>query len=261
MAVVFSFSWDPFDCHCRGAVLPSRTPRIHTFDVYNNALSEAQQAPCEPATIFRDLEIGPLDGETRKMLSNAETAFASLQHEAKLVLRDMLDRTVWSGEDYAGKKSLPFSRHDVETVRTYFVFLRFRNSRGYRDIVASLEAYYRSQPGEVVYAAFRPLVGQARLRHVLRGFIRFLTHSSEDAEDAEDRGAAAWRERDAHPAPAPFSIDAFYEVMETYCWSLCEAEVCIGVATEDQEFMLSDRCFGTLDEGFDEDPYVHGCSV
>lgn len=254
MDTVFSFHLDPFDCRCSGAVLPSRPPRVHAYDVYNNSLSETKHAPAQPTTIFHDLEIGPLDGETRKSLSNAESAFFSLQREVQLVLQDMLDRTVWSGEDYAGKKSLPFSRRDVETLRKYFVFLRFRNSRGYRDIVASLAACYQAQPGEVVYAAFRPLVGQARLRHVLRSFVRFLTHSSDDSDDTEDRVAVAWRDKETQSAPAPFSIDAFYEVMETYCWSLCEAEVCIGIATEDQEFILSDRCFGTLDEGFDEDP-------
>jgi hypothetical protein len=43
-------------------------------------------------------------------------------------------------------------------------------------------------------------------------------------------------------------------MMDLYCWRMCDAELCIRVATDDQEAILSDRCFGSLDEGFDEQP-------
>ncbi|KDR73031.1 hypothetical protein GALMADRAFT_73323 [Galerina marginata CBS 339.88] len=231
---------------CVGAILPSRPPRVHLYDVYENELTEIHYSRKDPISVFHELDIGYLQGETRRALSEAEAAFCKLESETQEVLNDLLDRTVWSGENYAGKKSLPFNRNSVEVLRKYFVFLRFRNSAGYRETVQSLEQSYQAQPKEgCVYSAYRPLVVQLRLRHILRGFIKFLNHSSADTVSA--------RTVPEFPATG-VSGDAFNDAMEKYCWRLCEAELCIGVATEDQEFMLSDRCFGTLDEGFNEDP-------
>ena len=206
-------------------------------------MSETYQAPKKSTSIFNDLDIGSLQAETRNVLADAESAFTRLECEAQIVLKDLLDRTVWSGENYTGKKSLPFARNDVETLRKYFVFLRFRNSAGYRATVQSLEESYQGEG--VIYSAYRPLIVQLRLRYILRGFIKFLNHSSADVDPE--------RRRQEPPTPG-VSVDAFHHAMDLYCWRLCAAELCIGVATEDQEFMLSENCFGTLDEGFDEDP-------
>jgi hypothetical protein len=209
-------------------------------------LNETYQAPKKSTSVFHDLDIGSLQAETRNVLADAESAFTRLECEAQMVLKGLLDRTVWSGENYAGKKSLPFARNDVETLRKYFVFLRFRNSAGYRATVQSLEESYQGHPSEgVIYSAYRPLIVQLRLRYILRGFIKFLNHSSADV-DPEKR-------RQEFPTPG-VSVDAVHDAMDLYCWRLCAAELCIGVATEDQEFILSENCFGTLDEGFDEDP-------
>ncbi|KAG1744958.1 kinase-like domain-containing protein [Suillus paluster] len=38
------------------------------------------------------------------------------------------------------------------------------------------------------------------------------------------------------------------------CWRFCDAEICIGLASEDQQFVLPDSCFATLDEEFAGDP-------
>ncbi|EDR11378.1 uncharacterized protein LACBIDRAFT_313428 [Laccaria bicolor S238N-H82] len=40
--------------------------------------------------------------------------------------------------------------------------------------------------------------------------------------------------------------------MDLYCWCLCKAEVCLGIACKDQEFILADCCFGSLDERIHE---------
>ncbi|KAH9475156.1 Putative serine/threonine-protein kinase/receptor R826 [Psilocybe cubensis] len=229
-----------------GSILPTRPPRVHVYDVYDNELTEIHQSPKKSTSVFHELNIGLLEAETRKALSEAEGAFAKLELETEVVLKDLLDRTVWSGGSCSTKRSLPFDRKSVEILRKYFVFLRFRNSAGYRDTALSLTNSYQADPEEgVVYSAYRPLIVQFRLRHILRGFIKFLNHTSADGPFTK------------HAPEFPtsgISVDAFQEAMDLYCWSLCEAELCIGLATEDQEFMLSDRCFGTLDEGFDEDP-------
>ncbi|KAF8814545.1 kinase-like protein [Phlegmacium glaucopus] len=230
-----------------GPILPSRPPRVHIYDVYDNELMEFHQPPKEPKPVFQDLNNGFLENETRRALKDAEDAFSLLELATRAALNDLLERTVWSEESYAGKKSLPYDRRTVETLRKYFVFLRFRNSEGYRQTVHSLEQSYQNQPQDgTLYPAFRPLIVQHRLRFILRTFVEFFQHMSSDGISAKP-----------HPeqtVPEAASVNSFKDLMDLYCWRMCDAELCIGVATDDQEFMLSDRCFGSLDEGFDEDP-------
>lgn len=220
---------------------------MHTYDVYDNELMEIHQPPKSFRPIFQDLDIGFLENETRRALEDAEDAFSLLETDTQTALQDVLYRTVWSEESYAGKKSLPYDRRTVETLRKYFVFLRFRNSEGYRQTVHSLEQSYQSQPQDgVIYPAFRPLIVQHRLRFILRRFVEFFQHMSSDGISAK-----------SHPeqsVPESALANSFQNMMDLYCWRMCDAELCIGVATDDQEFMLSDRCFGSLDEGFDEQP-------
>ncbi|KAF8896916.1 kinase-like domain-containing protein [Gymnopilus junonius] len=229
-----------------GAIFPSRPPRVHVYDVYDNELTEIYRPRKDTTSIFHDLDNGHLQPYTRQALAEAEKAFSKLECEAQTALKDLLDRTVWSGESYSNKKSLPLNRTSVEVLRKYFVFLRFRNSGGYRDTVQSLEQFNQTDPREgCIYPAYRHPVANIRLQYILKGFIKFLNHTSADSSSARTRPDLPTT--DMH-------LGAFHDAMEKYCWRLCEAELCIGIATEDQEFMLSDRCFGTLDEGFDEDP-------
>lgn len=230
-----------------GPVLPPRPPRVHIYDVYDNELMELHEPPKEPKSVFQNLRIGSLETETLRALQDAEDAFLLLESDVRAGLNDLLERTVWRDEGYSGKKSLPFDRRTVETLRKYFVFLRFRNSEGYRATVRSLEQSHQSQPQDGnLYPAFRPLIVQHRLRFVFRTVAAFLQHMSTDGTPSKPHTEQA--------VPEGALDDSFQDMMNLYCWRMCDAELCIGVATDDQEFMLSDRCFGSLDEGFDEDP-------
>ncbi|KAF8130770.1 hypothetical protein EV363DRAFT_1218906 [Boletus edulis] len=40
------------------------------------------------------------------------------------------------------------------------------------------------------------------------------------------------------------------------CWRFLEAEICFGVASEEQQFVLPDTCFASLDEDFGSDTWV-----
>ncbi|CAA7264551.1 unnamed protein product [Cyclocybe aegerita] len=227
-----------------GPTLPSRPPRVHLYDIYDNELTETHQVPKQATSIFQDLDIGLLEFRTRACLRDAEIAFTHLESEVQSVLTDLLNRTVWSGEDVATKRSLSFNRSDVETLRKYFVFLRFRNSAAYSKTVCSLVESSQETPGDFS-SAFQPLIVEFWIRYILGNIIEFLCHTSADGPLVKTRPEVP---------TLSISVSAFQDAMEVYCWRLCDAELCIGIATEDQEFMLSDRCFGTLDEGFDEDP-------
>ena len=224
---------------------------MHVYDVYDNDLTEFYQPPKETRSVFQDLKIGFLESKTLSAIQDTENAFSLLETDTQTAVNGLLERTVWSGESYTGKKSLPCDRRTVETLRKYFVFLRFRNSEGYRQTVRSLEASYQSQPQDGnIYPAFRPLIVQNRLRFILKTFVNFFQHMS-SGTSAKPNPAKPHPEQ---TVPEGTLVNAFGDMMNLYCWRMCDAELCIGVATEDQEFMLSDRCFGSLDEGFDEHP-------
>jgi hypothetical protein len=142
-----------------------------------------------------------------------------------------------------GRKSTPADRQAVENLRTFFVFLRFRNSTKYQEIVAALREPAHDPDDDALFSAYQPLFLQIRRRLILGGFLSFLQHRlGEVSGNSRSQGFHAVK------------LDPFQEAINQYCWRFCEAEVCIGIASEDQEFMLTDSCFGTLDEGFDEDP-------
>ncbi|KIJ91661.1 hypothetical protein K443DRAFT_14204 [Laccaria amethystina LaAM-08-1] len=200
-----------------GTGKPSNKQRVHTYDVYDNELNEAYEIPNSDRTIFQDFNSGSLDAKTEKIFQEAEQSFTKLESDAQSVVTDLLDRTVWSEENT--KRSIPFNRRDVETLRKYFVFLRFRNSVAYRQMVVTLEESSHEEPKDgQIFNAYRPVIVQLRKRYILRGFIDFLEQSWAD------------------------------EVIRSH------SDQRLPTGCEDQEFMLADCCFGSLDEGFDEDP-------
>jgi hypothetical protein len=240
-----NFLWK-FWISTRGSAAPARPPRVHVYDVYDNDLKELYEGLKGQPTIFRDLNFGLLDAESRYLLEEAEEAFSRLESQTELALNDILEYTVWSGRsDYAGSKSLPLSRISMETIRKYFIFLRFRNSSGYQKTVQSLEEAYQSQEDRSrVYHAFQHAIIQHRLRYILREFIRFFNYRS-----TVDLTTGMRQEE----LPLEIPTNPSLEMMETYCWRLCEAEVSFGVAMDEQEFVLSDRCYGNLDETLEEE--------
>ncbi|KAF8196982.1 kinase-like domain-containing protein [Pholiota molesta] len=241
----------------KGPLLSTRCPRLHIYDVCTNELRETHDPPYDSPSIFDDLDIGYLTVDTSEKLSEAEALFSQLEHEAHDALKDLLDRTIWGDERGAFQRtrngtattnSIAFTRKATETLRKYFLFLRFRNSDGYNKIVESLKDGYQSNlrlHDGLNFPGFRPIIVQHRLRYIIQGFIAFFKHST-----TETSLSARHKETGILDVP----LDAFRDLMDVYCWRLIDSEMCIGIATDDQEFILSDKCYGTLDEGLQENP-------
>lgn len=222
-----------------------RDPRVHTYDVYDNELSEVLQPPEKTRATFEHLGDGLLE---QSLVQTAEQAFQRLELDAENILVELLERTYSSGNP-TKMNSFSFDWKRFATLRKYLIFLRFRNSAKYRDIILhSLQEQIEEHAQESIFPAFLPAIIEHRRRIILRAIIAFLQHPVSSPptrlRDPEPR----------HTAGEP--PDPFQTAIDTYCWRLWNAELCIGIASEEQEFMLSDACFGTLDEGFDEDPYV-----
>jgi len=217
--------------------------RVHVYDVYNNDLREVYHESTEDVSIFQDLNINELYVGARRLLQEANHAFSRLELVTQSALNDILDRGLRSqGRNDMNQTSMAFSRVSVMALRKYFVFLRFRNGPGYKKTLQSLADACQ----EPTLSQF--LITQDRLCRVLLEFIRFFDYGTDD-----DFPAAWLRKQNTGVA----AMDDFLKLMEEYCWRFCEAEICIGIATEEQEFILSERCYGTLDEGFEEDSYVY----
>lgn len=180
------------------------------------------------------------------LIQAAEQAFYKLESEAETTLAQLIERTYTNGTP-TKTNSFCFDRKSVESLCRYLTFLRFRNSAKYREILQSLENPPEETREGIIFPAYGPMITELYRRNILREFVRFLQYSSDD----RPRGL-----RPEHLASSSASLDAFREAMDAYCWRLCGAEVCIGIASEDQEFIFPESCFGTLDEGFHEDPWV-----
>ena len=165
--------------------------------------------------------------------------FSRLESVVQWTLKDILDQiSDYTSSDDSYKSSLSLSHTSVEELRKYFIFLRFRNSGGYEDVIHSLQDAYKDSDDQG--SLFRPLVARYRLRCILREFLRFLNHRSGTGPSC------------SHPQ-AQVNLPSTDSFIESYCWSLCNAEICFGIAQDEQEFIFSERCFGTLDHGVDEE--------
>jgi hypothetical protein len=205
-------------------------------------LSEIRQIPPHSGSVLKELNG---DAASVELVEVAEQAFYRLESEAESTLTRLIKLTYTSGTP-TRTNSFCFDTKSVESLSRYLTFLRFRNSTKYREILQSLEEPTEEAHQGIIYPAYRPVITELRRRVIIREFIRFLLHTADDSDPCLPR--------DPSPEHHTASLDAFRDAMNLYCWRLCDAEVCIGVASEDQEFIFPDSCFGTLDEGFDEDP-------
>ncbi|EGN97419.1 hypothetical protein SERLA73DRAFT_75104 [Serpula lacrymans var. lacrymans S7.3] len=202
--------------------------RVHIYDVYDNELSETRRTPEQSRTVFQEFDTGTLDDSCRTALRTAELAFTRLESEAERVLDELISK-IRAPEDASGyaKREIAIPRRSLNVIRKFFVFLRYRNSDEYAAHIASLDRRVRTDVGSVVS---RPH-GWHRIRRqaLLGSFHAFLQHQPTD-----NRGHERFDGLD--------------------CWRFRNAEICFGLASEGQQYLLPDTCFGVLDEEFGGNP-------
>ncbi|KAJ3549239.1 hypothetical protein NMY22_g962 [Coprinellus aureogranulatus] len=255
--------------------------RLHVYNVYDNQLDEVHHIPDTPAHLFQGFYLDAhykdalsvkIDVETSRVLAEAERLFHSLEDDVIMHLRTVLHQL--SGKDILSESCPSTSKAPAQftfdpeikfatlslanwaKIRRFLVFLRFRNSAGYANIVRKLasDLERREEDGNI-YPAYKTFVVQMQRRYVLRAFIDFL-HGNDRRESQ--------RMYDHVPSAGVQGsedkfVDFFHEVMDCYCWRMLEAEMCLGVVKEEretgkEEYIVSETCYGSLDEGFDEDP-------
>jgi hypothetical protein len=260
-------------CHQTNRFSPLKDDkrRLHVYNVYDNQLDEIHEAPTNgSAPLFQGFDPdSPKDRETNRIFNHANDIFTYLEDDVseylKILLKQLSDSSSGPETDNAHPTTFTADRqpstasltvNQLAKLRRFLVFIRFRNSAGYASLVRKLFAdlEYREEDGNI-YPAYRSIIVQMQRRYVLQGFIDFLQGHGRRLGRVHDEGGHS----PAPSEPTDKFIEFFHEIMDAYCWRLLDAEVCIGVVADEretgrEEFIISDSCFGSLDEGFGEDP-------
>ncbi|KAF8623872.1 hypothetical protein AX17_007274 [Amanita inopinata Kibby_2008] len=221
----------------------SQESKIHVYDVYDNILSEVKEIPTCSRSVLHDFTVHSniIEPATQVSLDAAEEAFSTLEKEVEKALFDALS----SLRANTKLRQLPMKQNAVENIRRYFSFLRFRNGAPYRTLIQSIrEPVDNRTDTSAIYSAYHPLISQLHLRIILRTILSFLTSD----DNLHLKPVAGHRHRSTS------SLRRFHDAMDSYCWALLNAEVCIGIAGDDQEFVLPGTCYGTLNENYNESP-------
>ncbi|KAK0440640.1 kinase-like domain-containing protein [Armillaria borealis] len=196
---------------------------VHRYDVYANELSEVDLDDFKSdVSVFQDLIQEELYPGTQRALADAEVCFLKLQRWAEEILCEII-RSIHLPELEGGcsRRSIPLDPLKSCLLIKYFVFLRFRNSPQYSEIVHRISSDSGTRHGLDV-APYGYLFTQVRCRTFFKYIARFLVKMLSKT------------------------------AVDMYCWDVAEvSEIFVGVtADENVEFLLPDACYGALDESF-----------
>ncbi|KZP22879.1 kinase-like protein [Athelia psychrophila] len=225
------FLWTYWLSDVFSASLTPDDQRFHVYDVHNNTLSETRRVPQQNRSIFQDfLNQEVLDEHCKIAFEAAEMAFARLEAKAELAFEHLMHE-VASSQDRTKTNLASIKRHELETLRRYFVFVRFRNSSQYAFMLSNLVQTVTWENGSgkgVLLSVWHRI----RRHRALTSIHAFLQH-------------------DAVRIPQPAMT---CDQVNNHCWAFMEADIYLGVASEGQEFILTEHCTGNLDDAFRDDP-------
>ncbi len=214
---------------------------MHRYDVYANELSEVDLDGFKSdVSVFQDLIQEELYPGTQRALADAEACFLKLQRRAEEILCEII-RAIHLPEHEGGssRRSIPLDPLKSCLLIKYFVFLRFRNSPQYSEIVHQISSDSGTRHG-LDTTPYGYLFTQVRYRTFFKCIARFLGSDS-------NVQPMTWEVDDAS-----ISQDVIKDSIDMYCWNVADAsEIFVGVtADENVEFLLPDACYGALDESF-----------
>lgn len=218
-----------------------RDPRIHIYDVYDNILAEKRSTPFKPRHIFQDFKTC---SETRSLVQATNQVFQVLEADAEITVTAIIERAYCGGIP-TRSTSFSFGKICLANLCRYFSFLRFRNSAKYREILQFLNKPVGCPEQEWSQPMYQPGFMLHHRRSFLLDMMAFLQRVSPD-------GGGVYPNNQYRKTS--FLSENFRNAMDAYCWRLCDAEISIGIAVDEQEFILTESCFGTLGDGFEENP-------
>lgn len=167
-----------------------------------------------------------MDEHCRTTLYTAMLAFSRLEAKAELAFEHLMQQ-ILSSQNRTKTKPFPMEQDEVNTLRRFFVFIRFRNSTQYSSMLSNLtETATREKSNNP------SMFHHIRRHQAFASIHAFLVNGS---------------------IRQPISHVDFDDV-DRQCWNLLDAEICLGIASDGQEFVMTDNCIGNLDESFRDDP-------
>ncbi|KAK0187230.1 kinase-like domain-containing protein [Armillaria mellea] len=215
--------------------------RVHGYDMYANKLLEVRPDIVKPGmSVFQDLMRGQLWPGTQHALSEAETSFLKLQHQVEEILSDIIRAVDLPKFRRDACKNILIASSSITLLIKYLVFLRFRNSPKYSEIVYRL-SYDSDTKGKLDLTVFGNLFSQIRRMVFLKAIAKFL-----GSDSTQTRG------RPGRSQVPNVRADAIEEAIDMHCWNVADgSDIVIGVSSDEKvEFLLPDGCYGTLDESF-----------
>ncbi|KAI0791212.1 hypothetical protein C8Q75DRAFT_805572 [Abortiporus biennis] len=238
--------------------IPLPTPHIITSQ---EGTTEPSYPTSLPSSIFQDfLTTTPafsLESECVTCLHQATLAFQSLESQVEMICKNLLvllpsptNPTMSSSSTSSlTKRELTLTKEEEYALRKYLIFMRYRNSESYHETVSMLG---KKGSKDHPWVRFIPK-GPVRRRAVLGGLTAFLesqpsSSSLSDSEPSstppslEEEETQGWKQR-----PRLFAD------IEEHCWKPMmeeynESEIMLGISSEAQEFIVTDKWFGNLDD-------------
>ncbi|KAK0234607.1 kinase-like domain-containing protein [Armillaria nabsnona] len=223
--------------------------RVYGYDVYVNKLSEVCPDVVKPdISVFQDLMRGQLWPGTQRALSEAELSFLKLQHQVEDILNDIIHAVDLPKFQRDGCKYIPIESSSITLLIKYLVFLRFRNSPKYSEIIHRL-FYDSDTKGKLDLTVFGHLFSQIRCMVFLKAIAKFLGSDSNKRPTTWDIEDSFRQGRSQVPN---VRADVIEEAIDMYCWNVADgSDIVVGVTSDEKvEFLLPDGCYGTLDESF-----------
>jgi hypothetical protein len=181
---------------------------------------------------FRELAFGFQEQHLRHEFKHAEMCLRRIEIRVHRILTDVLRQ----GDGDAATAKVPVSDDDYWILSKYFIFLQFRNGSEYLDLINALE----NNELRDTHTNLSKLVGiiaLQRCKSALTAVARFLNLP---IPKHEERPSASWHTTE------PYLRDVL-----DCCLERChDLDICIGIPSEGQEFILPGQCFGILDEAF-----------
>ncbi|CAL1715900.1 unnamed protein product [Somion occarium] len=197
--------------------------RIHVYDVFNDALIEMRRIP-KSKGVFAHFAGEHLDEHCLTALKDAEESFTRLESAVEKALTALLRRLSTTPLASSRRGDIHLDAQSEYMLRKFLIFLRYRNSEQY---LRSVD--WAGTGGRTLHLF--PLSKMTMMTMMLQSVQAFLDHD-----------------------PDACSIDASKSSpkdIEDHCWKPMRethTELSIGIACEDQEFIITDRGYGNLDD-------------
>lgn len=216
---------------------------LHVYDTYNNVLrSGLSDRPFSPGVFDQILSSVP-EIEKDPIWKTVNSAFRALEEDAETAIRSLLQQsssksrpgpatTTSFARGQLGSAKFSLSRHSLCSLQKYLIFLRFRNRDTYVKLVQ------RASRGRLFCREQLPAVESYEVESNDRGPMSDFTELLKSFTNFLSRV----------PSCETSSFDFICECIHRRFSNIQEAEICIGLSPEPDEYILGASCFGLLAE-------------